>query len=86
MNGKYRTAVAKGIALLHSITLSLVDKEIIYSTWASVTDSGIFKVGSLIVNLSVREGSLIVNLSVREGSLIVNVSICIGFLIVNMSV
>ncbi|KAL5252043.1 hypothetical protein ACHWQZ_G015002 [Mnemiopsis leidyi] len=44
MNGKYRTAVAKGIALLHSITLSLVDKEIIYSTWASVTDSGIFKV------------------------------------------
>ena len=46
MNGKYRTAVAKGIPLLHSITLSMTDREIIYSTWKSDTvDGGIYKVG-----------------------------------------
>ncbi|XP_063678733.1 uncharacterized protein LOC134814511 [Bolinopsis microptera] len=44
MTGKYRTAVAKGIPLLHSITLSMTDKEIIYSTWQSVSESGIYKV------------------------------------------
>ena len=47
MTGKYRTAVARGIPLLHSITLSMIDKEIIYSTWQSVSESGIYKVGIL---------------------------------------
>ena len=48
MNGKFRSVVAKGIPLLHAITLSILDKEIIYSTWQSVSDSGIYKVYKLI--------------------------------------
>ena len=47
MDGKYRTAIVRDIAQLHSMTLSMRDREVLFSTWLdkeSGSDSGIYKV------------------------------------------